>query len=209
MTRTNTVPTLSIAILAGGEGSRFGGLDKGWLTLDGAPLIERMLMQLEPQGYPLLINANRNLDAYARHGHPVIRDAVSGFGGPLAGISAVLDHARTEWVLFVPVDATRLPPDFAQRMCAAMHQDGSAVSTSTVVAHDGISIVPVACLIPTHLREDLSAALASGHRSVRDWLLRHHVVEVHFDDHPRTYWSVNTPEELKILERQSKSRNPL
>ena len=205
MNRTNTVPSLSIAILAGGEGSRFGGQDKGWLTLNGQPLIERMLEQLAPQEQPLIINANRNLDAYARYGHRVIKDEATGFGGPLAGISAVLNEACTEWVLFVPVDAVKLPQNFAQRMCAAMPQDGSAAEPSTVVAHDGVSIVPVACLVPTCLRENLRATLAAGQRSVREWLQAHHTIHVHFDNHPRAYWSVNTPEELRALEQPLKN----
>lgn len=205
MIRTNTVPSLSIAILAGGEGSRFGGQDKGWLTLNGQPLIERMLEQLASQEHPLLINANRNLDAYARYGHRVIKDEAAEFGGPLAGISAVLNEACTEWVLFVPVDAVQLPQNFAQRMCAAMHQDSSGADSSTVVAHDGVSIVPVACLIPTRLRENLCSTLASGRRSVREWLQTNHAIHVHFDDHPRAYWSVNTPQELRALEQQLKN----
>jgi molybdopterin-guanine dinucleotide biosynthesis protein A len=205
MTRTNTVPSLTAAILAGGEGSRFGGADKGFLLLHGKSLIERMLMQLESQADHVLISANRNLEAYACYGHPVIRDQGTGFEGPLAGICAALQAACTEWVLFVPVDAVQLPENFAQRMCAATHQNGSATPSGTVVVHDGVSIIPVACLIHRRLSGDLDAALASGQRSMRDWLKRHQAVEVHFDEHPRAYWSVNTPEELQALEHSLKN----
>ena len=198
--RTNSVPPLTAVILAGGEGARFGGVDKGFLQLQGKPLIERMLIQLELQADHLLISANRNLERYACYGHPVIRDSNAGFEGPMAGISAGLNSARTEWVLFVPVDSVQLPPDFARLMCAAALQNGS----STAVVHDGVSIVPVACLINKHLAEDLNSTLASGQRGVRHWLQKHQATEVHFDNHPRAYWSVNTPEELRALEQQLK-----
>ena len=196
--RTNSVPRPTAVILAGGAGVRFGGADKGLLPLQGKPLIERMLIQLEPQAAELFISANRNLDRYARYGHPVIRDHGSGFDGPMAGISAGLNSARTEWVLFVPVDSVQLPPDFAQRMCAAALQNGS----STAVVHDGTSIVPVACLIHKRLSGDLDSTFAGGQRSVRHWLLKHQATEVHFDNHPRAYWSANTPEELRALEQK-------
>jgi molybdopterin-guanine dinucleotide biosynthesis protein A len=200
MTRTSATPSLTFAILTGGEGARFGGHDKGLLTLNGQPLIERMLQQLEPHGHPLMISANRHADVYAQYGHRVVPDERTGFNGPLAGISAVLNQAQTEWVLFVPVDAVKLPTDFILSMCAAL-------SDQPAVAHDGSSIIPVACCIPSRLRNDLSLTLETEKFSVRKWLHKHRAIEIHFDDHPRAYWSVNTPEELAALESKLMESN--
>ena len=199
--RTNSVPSLTAVILAGGEGARFAGADKGLLRFQGRPLIERMLSQQGLQASSYLISANRNFEKYRRYGHPVVADREEGYTGPMAGIASTLSVARTEWVLFAPVDAVQLPSDYAQRMCASAHQNGS----STVVVHDGVSIIPVACLIKRTLHTDLDANFTSGQRSMRDWLRRQRAFELHFDDHPRAYWSANTPEELEAFERQLKS----
>lgn len=196
--RTSTVPRsdLTGGILAGGQGSRLGGTDKGWLEIGGQPLIERVLERLQPQvDGAIVINANRRTADYARYGWPVVGDALADFPGPLAGIEALLAAARTEWVLCVPVDAARLPADLAQRLCAAARQNGSrAAFVSTAEGP-----IPVCCLLSRTLYDDLRTRLSAGERRVQLWLARVGAVAVPYDDWPREYWSVNTPEELQAL----------
>lgn len=86
------IPTSDITglILAGGRGSRMGGVDKGLQVFNGAPMAMHALMRLSPQVGHVLINANRNLAAYESFGVPVVVDAVPDFAGPLAGILAGL-----------------------------------------------------------------------------------------------------------------------
>ena len=62
-------------ILAGGQGSRMGGLDKGLQPLQGRPLVEHAIERLRPQVGALAISANRNVDVYRRYGFPVWPDA--------------------------------------------------------------------------------------------------------------------------------------
>lgn len=62
-------------ILAGGQGSRMGGVDKGLEPLQGRPLIEHAIARLAPQVGTILISANRNADRYAQYGFPVVGDA--------------------------------------------------------------------------------------------------------------------------------------
>ena len=58
-------------VLAGGRGSRMGGVDKGLQNFNGTPLALHALMRLQPQVGELMINANRNLAAYESFGVPV------------------------------------------------------------------------------------------------------------------------------------------
>ena len=51
-------------ILAGGRGSRMGGVDKGLENHLGMPLAMHALLRLSPQVGEIMINANRNLGAY-------------------------------------------------------------------------------------------------------------------------------------------------
>lgn len=58
----------SWVILAGGQASRMGGKDKGLIELNQKPLIEHVIERLSPQTPRILINANRNQDAYSKFG---------------------------------------------------------------------------------------------------------------------------------------------
>ena len=61
-------------ILAGGRGSRMGGVDKGLQLFNGIPLVEHALHRLTPQVGCVAINANRNLAAYRNLGLEVWPD---------------------------------------------------------------------------------------------------------------------------------------
>jgi len=183
-------------VLAGGLGTRQGGVDKGWIEVGGHALIEHVLQRLRPQAAQILINANRHIEDYARLDWPVVCDVLGDFAGPLAGISVALDTAQTDWVLFVPVDAARLPKDLGKRLLQAAQENYS--SAAYVTTSDGP--IPVCCLISRTLRDDLRNKLADGERSVIAWLRTHHAIAVAFDEWPREYWSMNTPEERNQLE---------
>ena len=53
---------ISAVILAGGRGSRMGGVDKGLVMYQGLPLIEHVLTLIHPQVETILINSKRNMD---------------------------------------------------------------------------------------------------------------------------------------------------
>ncbi|HVC50001.1 MAG TPA: NTP transferase domain-containing protein, partial [Burkholderiales bacterium] len=76
---------ISGLILAGGQGRRMGGTDKGLVSFHQEPFIAHVLRRLAPQVDEILINANQNLETYQSFGYPVISDAIRGFAGPLAG----------------------------------------------------------------------------------------------------------------------------
>ncbi|UCE31022.1 MAG: NTP transferase domain-containing protein, partial [Burkholderiales bacterium] len=67
-------------VLAGGLGRRMSpdghGIDKGLVPFRGRPMVAHVIERLEPQVATVLINANRNAEAYRAFGHPVIADAV-------------------------------------------------------------------------------------------------------------------------------------
>ncbi|WP_461161757.1 NTP transferase domain-containing protein, partial [Simplicispira piscis] len=51
-------------VLAGGQGTRMGGIDKGLELFQGTPLALHALRRLQPQVGRTLVNANRHLDTY-------------------------------------------------------------------------------------------------------------------------------------------------
>jgi molybdopterin-guanine dinucleotide biosynthesis protein A len=70
-------------VLAGGRGTRMGGIDKGLQLLHGEALALHVMKRLAPQTGSLLISANRHPEVYAALGSPfgasVIADSVADF----------------------------------------------------------------------------------------------------------------------------------
>jgi molybdopterin-guanine dinucleotide biosynthesis protein A len=186
-------------ILAGGQGRRMGGVDKGLRVLRGKPMIEWVLERFAPQVDEVLINANQNLDDYARFGHAVITDEISGYAGPLAGLQRALGAARYALVATVPCDSPFLPNDLVKRLNAALQ----ARQTQIAVARTGDQPHPVFCLCRRDVLPHLTRFLAGGGRKIDAWYATLRVTEVGFDDEAQAFSNINTLEELHSFERNS------
>ena len=103
-------------ILAGGRGSRMGGVDKGLQNFNGMPLALHTLLRLQPQVGEVMINANRNLAAYESFGVPVWPDVLADYAGPLAGFLTGLERCETRWLVTVPCDTPLFPLDLVERL---------------------------------------------------------------------------------------------
>jgi molybdopterin-guanine dinucleotide biosynthesis protein A len=90
-------PRVTGLILAGGQGRRMGGVDKGLQLLRGRPMVEWVLERLAPQVSEIIVNANQNIERYEEYGHRVVRDEIGGFAGPLAGLHAGLKAGALFW----------------------------------------------------------------------------------------------------------------
>ena len=184
-------------VLAGGQGSRMGGVDKGLQEFRGKPMAAHAIERLAPQVDELLINANRNAEAYARFGHRVIADEIEGFAGPLAGFERGLAHASGELVVTVPCDSPFLPADLVARMREALERDDDEVA----VAKTGDQVHPVFCLMRREVHGSLQRFLASGQRKIDRWYPELRVTLVSFDDQADAFRNINTRDELDQLSR--------
>jgi len=191
-------------VLAGGRATRWGGRDKGLIEVCGRPMIRHVLDALEPQVEEILINANRNLEAYRAFGMPVVTDANNDFLGPLAGIASGLAAARTEWVAIVPCDSPLLAVDCVDRLASAVKEDESI---DIAVAHDGERIQPVFALIRRRLAASLDAFLESGGRKIDQWYGRQRMQLVDFGDIADNFLNINRPEDRDLLAARIKQRN--
>jgi molybdopterin-guanine dinucleotide biosynthesis protein A len=183
-------------VLAGGQGSRMGGVDKGLQEFRGKPMVAHALERLAPQVDEILINANRNAEAYAGFGHRVIADEIEGFAGPLAGFERGLAHASGELVVTVPCDSPFLPRDLVARLRESLERESAEVA----VAKTGDQPHPVFCLMRRGVHESLRAFLASGQRKIDRWYPQLRTVLVSFDDEAEAFVNINTREELAGLE---------
>ncbi|GLT22582.1 MULTISPECIES: molybdenum cofactor guanylyltransferase MobA [Zoogloea] len=180
-------------ILAGGRGSRMGGVDKGLALLDGRPMVSHVLDRLAPQVGPILISANRSTEHYAMFGRPVIPDRLEGFAGPLAGLEAGLAACTTPYLATAPCDSPFLPPDLVPRLAEAL----CAERASVAVARTGDQLQPVFALMRSFALPDLQAFTRAGGRKMELWLRRLKWVACPFDDAPDAFANINTPDELR------------
>jgi molybdopterin-guanine dinucleotide biosynthesis protein A len=179
-------------VLAGGQGRRMGGVDKGLVELDGRPLVAHVIERLAPQVGALFINANQNLERYERFGAPVVADDVGGFAGPLAGLHAAMSRAVTDYVVTVPCDSPFLPIDLVARLVAGLAEN----SAQLAVAKTQNQPHPVFALVRRDVREHLARYLADGGRKIDAWYATLAAVEVAFDDEADAFRNINTREEL-------------
>lgn len=179
-------------VLAGGQGSRLGGVDKGLQAWQGKPLAAHALERLAPQVGRTMLSANRHLDTYAGFGVPVWPDPPewAGYQGPLAGVLAGLQHCETRWLLTVPCDCPRFPVDLAERLAKAVVGD---VEVALAATDDGLE--PTFCLMRRELEPVLVDYLARGQRKLEGWSAPLKRAVVRFDD-PTAFFNINTPGDL-------------
>ena len=210
MTTDLTAPlyaeAITAVILAGGRGSRMGGVDKGLQSFNGLPLALHTLLRLSPQVGDIMINANRNLAAYESFGVPVWPDStgLGEYAGPLAGFLTGLEHCATPYMLTVPCDTPLFPADLVQRMAVAFAEEGADFAVAAAPEEDGqLRPQPVFCLMHTGMLESLSRFTKGGGRKIDAWTAHHKTVIVPFNqpsDDARGFFNANTLAELHQLE---------
>lgn len=190
---------ITALVLAGGRGSRMGGQDKGLLPFGATSLVGAVIAAIRPQVGSVLVNANRNLEAYAGLGAAVVRDSLDGFQGPLAGFLAGLEHSTTPYLLTLPCDGPFIGPELVPRLAAAL----AAAPADIAVAHDGERLQVVYALMHRRVLPELRRALAAGERKTRRWFESTRWVAVDFSDRPEQFANLNTPDEYAAARPQS------
>ncbi|MDD2546112.1 MAG: molybdenum cofactor guanylyltransferase MobA [Burkholderiaceae bacterium] len=195
-------------VLAGGRGTRMGGVDKGLQNFRGIPLALHALIRLQMQVGHTLVNANRNLGAYEAFGTPVWPDGLADYAGPLAGFLTGLEHCETPWLLTVPCDTPLFPGDLATRLAAAAKQENADMAMACAPESDASGQItvrpqPVFCLLRAELLESLVRFTQEGGRKIDAWTAQHRCALVPFDrpgDPPQAFFNANTLAELQTLE---------
>ncbi|MDH5355269.1 MAG: molybdenum cofactor guanylyltransferase [Gammaproteobacteria bacterium] len=192
---------ITAVILAGGQGRRMGGQDKGLIEFNGQPMVEILIEKLKGQGVKIAINANRNLPAYQAYGLPVISDQLGDFQGPLAGFAAAMGAVDTDYILTLPCDGPLLADNFVDFFIEAhSHQQANIC-----VADDGVRLQPVYALIKVDLLQDLLGFLKSGDRKIDRWYAQHSFSKVDFSKQKSMFANINKPEDRAAILEVNKS----
>lgn len=187
-------------ILAGGRGSRMGGVDKGLQNHLGMPLAMHALLRLAPQVGEIMINANRNLGAYESMGVPVWPDTLADYAGPLAGFLTGLERCETPYLVTVPCDSPLFPLDLVERLAQALEAEGAEIAMAATLEQGSLQVQPVFCLMKADVMESLVRFTLAGQRKIDKWTALHRCVEVRFDD-PQAFANANTADDLHRLGR--------
>jgi molybdopterin-guanine dinucleotide biosynthesis protein A len=186
--RQSTVPVIAGLVLAGGRGTRMGGVDKPLLMLADRSLIEIIIERLSPQVGPLAISANGDPERYTGFGLKVLADDITG-RGPLGGILRGLAWAGAEGadsLLSIPGDTPFIPTDLVQRLSPAP----SWAENSTAL-HPLVALWPVGCA------PALGAWLAAQPSGrVRAFGATLGMRSVWFNDTPDPFHNINTQADL-------------
>jgi molybdopterin-guanine dinucleotide biosynthesis protein A len=180
---------IAALILAGGAGSRLGGVDKAFINLAGRPLLAHLLARLVPQTKTIAISANGALARFAAFGLPVLPDGTLAGKGPLAGVAAGLAWAAGQGanaLLTVPVDTPFIPADLAANLHPA-----PAVAAWQGRQHHLVATWPV-----TTLSVLLNFLAAPGEYKVRGALALCGARQVAFTAPQDPFLNINTPAEL-------------
>lgn len=191
---------LTAVILAGGQGRRMGGKDKGLLEFEGRLLIEILIDSLHKQVPNIIINANRNQSRYQSYGYPVVADELENFQGPLAGFASAMTVVETGYILTLPCDSPLLAENFIERFVDTQDKTGAPIC----VAHDGERLQPVYALIDTGLHDSLALFLQSGDRKIDRWYAQHDFVLVDFSDQRSMFQNINTPEDRQRMSQATR-----
>jgi molybdopterin-guanine dinucleotide biosynthesis protein A len=190
--------TRSVAILAGGQATRFGGRDKSALLVDGRTILDRQIAALAPLTDDLMVVGDRDVAPCATRLR-AIPDAVPGCG-PLGGLHAALGAARGDVLLLVACDMPYLSAPFAEYLLALAGDADIVVPQTERGYHPLCAVYSRACLEPA------AAQLADRRLKMRELVdrMRTRVVPVEdirrFGDPRRLLANVNTPADYAGLE---------
>lgn len=198
MVTSNNDDNITAVILAGGMARRMCGQDKGLIELNGRPMIEYIIEALKPQVDSIVINANRNLEQYRRYGYPVVEDIMGDYFGPLVGMASGLQACSSDRILIVPCDSPFVPPVLADKLNAALLEQGADLS----VANDSERMQPVFAMLSRHLLSSLLAYLDGGGRKIDTWYAEHKMALADFSDWPDAFININTPEDKTVVEEK-------
>ncbi len=188
-----TLHDVTLAILAGGEGTRLGRVRKASVRVGGRTLLDRVLdLSSLCAGTMLVVREGASWPEAAVR---VVADRVPGKGAP-GGLHAALSSSATPWVLLVASDMPFIHAAFVTTLARYRRPGGQWVC----VEHDG-HLQPMPGLYHRELLAPLTALLTTD-PSFRDLLSKapgERVPAAAFadaDPELKSVQSLNTPEDL-------------
>ena len=156
----NPNSNISLGILAGGKGQRWGGRDKGLIPVNGQLLVAGIVQVFEAHVAEVIINCRRHPHVYQQYCQRIVGDAVRS-AGPAAGIAALLSSCQTPLLLVMPCDIVTPSSTLLNQMVNALTPaDKGAFIIDNGGKHSACA------LLRRGLSEPSWSYIASGRRSL-------------------------------------------
>lgn len=189
---------LSIAILCGGDSSRFGE-DKTRVEVDGVPLYKLIWNKLEGKSDDVFLQIDPD-DEYDLRARP---DLVSE-EGPLGAIYSALTHAEHDWLFVSACDL----PYLDSRIVDELYSEVESETEVVIPRWDNGYLEPLTALYHNSVINTLEKTLESGTRKITDFLDQlDNIKELKVDKlleegriSSRCFYNVNTRKDLKKLD---------
>lgn len=201
---------LSGLILAGGEGRRMAGRDKGLISLANKPLVEYAIECLNPLVDDLSISCNRNRELYQGYQLNCVSDnSIAGdadkngnriFQGPMAGLAAGLKQAKHDWLLVMPCDTPLMTTEVMAQLVNCVKMSGPSEEMQAIVfSHQGLQ--PLHGLYHRSMLPVFEKCLAENKNALQRLLRTMPKVSMHeASDSGYCFNNANDPEELATIE---------
>jgi len=208
----------SVAILLGGQATRFGGRDKSALVVDGRTILERQLAALSSLSDDILLVGSgvvaRGFHPSTASGRPeriegqpsensirAIADLIPGCG-PLGGVHAALLNARHDAVFVVACDMPYVTAALGGFLLSLAREADLIVPRTERGYHPLCAVYTRACVAPITRRLDARSLALQD--LVADPAVRARVVTAEevdgFGECGRLLANINTPAEYASLE---------
>jgi len=193
-TSKNNMMSFSAVLMAGGMSRRMGQ-DKATLRWGEGFLWEWQLQKLQTLKPAELFISTRSDQRFEAPGAMVLVDARNDLG-PLAGLSAALNHLQTDWLLVLAVDLPEMSADFL----ASLLQKAIATGKGVIPELNGW-FEPLAAVYPKKSAALALDLLEGADRSLQNFVRRS--VECGWvktfpvtEKDRRQFHNVNTPADL-------------
>ncbi|HZK80573.1 MAG TPA: molybdenum cofactor guanylyltransferase [Humisphaera sp.] len=189
----------TLAILAGGAGSRMGQ-PKGLLTLAGKPILDYLLDHLAWPGPTMLITApdREHPPGWQRFSREV-SDPIPG-GGPLRGVLTALEHLQTPLLIVLTIDMPGVRLPHGMWLLHKLRNDPTAMGMMLRRnVQDHSQIEPFPCVLRLDARAIVARRLMEGKRSVHGLLDEPGFLAIDSPgDWPADVWTnLNVPQDLR------------
>ena len=201
------MPSLTVAINAGGQSSRMG-TDKAFVDLLGQPLIEHIIGRVAGLGQAETMLITNRPDDYAHLGLPMVGDVLPDKGS-LGGIYTALHHSQTAYTLVVACDMPFLNPALLRHMVGLCVGDQYDVIVPRVDGYpQGLhAIYSQGCVEPIRARLEADRLKVIG---FYDDVRVRYLDEAEYaplNPDGLSFSNVNTPEELAEARRVAAAKN--
>lgn len=205
-------------ILAGGRGTRLGGVIKANIEIAGITLLDRMAGALRAQCDMLILSTGKIAPhRFTAKTHPLtVADALDIEAGPVGGLSAAVAWARAqshspEFLLTAAVDTPFFPQDFVD-MARPLMLPGVDCVMGAEAAPDGVQTFPTNCLWRTAAIANLPELIETPRapHGLRNVIAVEHTA---FLQYPALslagcFANVNTPADVQLCTELAKSLPP-